>query len=106
MLDSGWRCPLNISVERIAKAMVAAGYILVVVGCIVCLIGEIRMLALAYRRGFGWLLCCLLLAPLCWLALLAADFKSTARPFALAVLGMVVAAFGGSMAGIGDWPSL
>ena len=86
--------------------MVAAGYILVVLGCIACLIGEIRMLALAYRRGFLWLLSCLLLAPLCWLALLAADFKSTARPFALAVVGVVVAAVGGSMAGLSDWPGL
>ncbi len=86
--------------------MVVAGYILAVVGCIACLIGEIRMLALAYRRGFLWLLSCLLLATLCWLALLAADFKSTARPFALAVLGVVAAAVGGSMAGIADWPTL
>ena len=86
--------------------MVAAGYILVVIGCMACLTGQIRMLALVYRRGFGWLLSCLLLAPLCWLALLAADFKLTARPFGLAVLGGVVAAVGGSVAGIGRWPSL
>lgn len=80
--------------------MVVAGYILAVIGVIACLLGEIRMLAIAYRRGFGWLLICLLLAPLCWLVLLAVDFKTTARPFALAVLGLLVAGVGGRMAGI------
>jgi len=80
--------------------MVVAGYILAVSGIIACLFGESRMLALAYRRGFGWLLSCLLLAPLCWLALLAVDFKTTARPFALAVLGVIGALVGGVMAGI------
>jgi len=50
--------------------MEVAGCILAVIGCISGLIGEILMLKLAYRRGFGWLLCCLLLAPCvglhCW----------------------------------------
>lgn len=80
--------------------MVVAEYILAVIGIIACLLGEIRMLALAYRRGFGWLLSCLLLAPLCWLALLAVDFKATARPFTLAVLGVIIATVGGAVAGI------
>ena len=80
--------------------MVIAGYILAVVGSIACLVGEILMLTLAYKRGFGWLLGCLLLAPLCWLALLAVDFKSTVRPFALAALGLIAAGIGGMMAGI------
>ena len=80
--------------------MIAAGYVLAVIGCIACFLGELRMLALAYRRGFAWLLACLLLAPLCWLALLAVDFKTTARPFGLALLGVIVAGVGGFMAGI------
>jgi hypothetical protein len=80
--------------------MIVAGYILAVIGSIACFLGELRMLVLAYRRGFGWLLFCLLLAPLCWLALLAVDFKSSARPFALAALGLVAAGIGGAMAGI------
>ena len=80
--------------------MVVAGYIFIIIGTITCLIGEIRMLVLAYRRGFIWLLSCLLCAPFCWLALLAVDFKSTVKPFALAVLGLIVAWAGGLMAGI------
>jgi hypothetical protein len=79
--------------------MVVVGYILTVIGSIAFLFGQIRMLALAYRRGFGWLLGCVLLAPLCWLALLAVDFKSTARPFAVLVVGLVAAVGGSVMAG-------
>jgi len=80
--------------------MVVAGYILAVIGCIACLIGQILMLKIAYRRGFIWLLGCLLLAPLCWLVLLVVDFKSTARPFALAVVGLIAAVVGDMMTGI------
>ena len=80
--------------------MIVAGYILTVIGCIACFLGELRMLAISYRRGFGWLLFCLLLAPLCWLFLLLVDFKATARPFALAVFGVIAAGIGGTMAGI------
>ena len=80
--------------------MIIAGYILAVTGCLACLVGEIRMLALAYRRGFVWLLSCLLFAPLGWLALLAVDFKATGKPFALALLGVIGAGVGATMAGI------
>ena len=80
--------------------MIIAGYILGVIGCIAWFLGELRLLVLAYRRGFAWFFSCLLLAPLCWLALLAVDFKATARPFALALLGVILALAGGAMAGI------
>src|SRR5258706_1336250 len=75
--------PLHTHWNDTSIVMVVAGYIFAIIGCIVCLIGEVLMLRLAYRRGFGWLLACLLLAPLCWLALLPVGFKSTRRPFAL-----------------------
>jgi hypothetical protein len=80
--------------------MVVAGYILAIIGVIACLIGEIGMLVVAYRRGFLWLLGCLLFGPFCWLALLAVNFKSAVKPFALAVLGLIAAWGGGLMAGI------
>lgn len=80
--------------------MIVAGYILAVVGCVAFFLGELRMLVLAYRRGIGWLLATLLLAPLFWLALLAVDFKTTAKPFALAFLGAIALAVGGTMARI------
>jgi hypothetical protein len=80
--------------------MVITGYILAVSGCIACFVGQILMLKLAYHRGLGWFFACLILAPLCWLALLALHFKSSVKPFVLAVGGLIVAAVGGSMAGI------
>ncbi len=80
--------------------MVVTGYFLAVIGFIACLVGEIRMLVLAYRRGFGWLLACLILAPLCWIALLMVDFKPVVRPFILAVVGMIVYWIGASMANL------
>lgn len=57
------------------------------------------MLAISYRHGFGWLLACLLIAPLCWLLLLMVDFKSMAKPFGLAVCGALAAGIGATMAG-------
>jgi len=81
--------------------MVFTGYVLFIIGSLVYFIGEIQMLKLAYRRGLGWFLSCLFLAPLCWFALLAADHRSTLKPFVLAVVGLIVAGVGDSMAGIG-----
>ncbi len=80
--------------------MVVTGYVLFIFGSLVCFIGETQMLKLAYRRGLGWFLSCLFLAPLCWFALLAADHRSTLKPFVLAVAGVIVAGVGDSMAGI------
>ena len=80
--------------------MIVGGYILLLVGCIACLVGEVLMLKFAYNRGFGWFLACLVLGPLCWLALLGLHFKSTAMPFALAVSGILLAGVGRSMAGL------
>jgi hypothetical protein len=79
--------------------MIAAVHILAFIGCIACLIGELKLLAISYHRGFGWLLGCLLFAPLCWLLLLYVDFKSTAIPFVMAMLGFLAALIGGTMAG-------
>ena len=80
--------------------MIVAGYILAVIGCIAALVGELLMLTVAYKRGLGWFLGCLFLAPLFWVPLLAVQFKATAKPFAIALIGLIFVAVGGSMAGI------
>ena len=80
--------------------MILIRYTLAVVGIIACFFGQILLLALAYRRGLEWLLGCLMLAPLCWLALMVVDFRSTARPVALVVVGVAAAVGGCVMAGI------
>ena len=80
--------------------MITAGYILVIVGFVACLVGEVMMLTVAYKRGLGWFLACLLLAPLVWLLLLAVEFKAAAKPFAIAFGGLMMAGIGGLLAGL------
>ena len=79
--------------------MVIAGYILAVVGSIVCLIGEIMLLVVAYKRGLGWFFGCMFFPPL-WLALLALHFGAAVRPVGIAIGGLIMACLGASMAGI------
>lgn len=80
--------------------MIILGYILFGIGSLACFIGEVKMLTLAYRRGMGWFLSCIFLAPISWLALLALDYKLTMNPFVLACAGLIAAGIGGSLAGI------
>jgi hypothetical protein len=77
--------------------MIVAGYILAAAGSITWLFGEILMLKVAYKQGLGWFFGCLFFPPL-WLALLALDFKSAAKPFAITLLGMIATVTGGLMA--------
>ncbi len=69
------------------------------VGSIVCLIGEIMLLAFAYKRGLGWFFGCMFFPPL-WLALLALHFRAAVRPFGIAIAGLIMACLGAWMAGI------
>jgi hypothetical protein len=80
--------------------LIIIGNILTFVGAIACVIGEIMMLKIALRLGPGWFIACLLLAPLTWLLLLALHFKQTAKPFAVAVIGLIAAGVGCVMSGL------
>ncbi|HTB82472.1 MAG TPA: hypothetical protein VK742_02350 [Candidatus Sulfotelmatobacter sp.] len=80
--------------------MAVAGYILAVIGFIACLAGEIKMMAISYRYGFGWLLGCMLMGPLCWLLLLMIDFRSMSKPFGLTILGVLAVGIGDVLIGI------
>ena len=79
--------------------MVVAGYILFAVGFIACLVGEVMVLTVAFKRGLGWFLGCLFLPPL-WLVLLAFHFGATIRPVTLAITGIALCCLGGHWAGI------
>ena len=80
--------------------MVTTGYILVILGCIACLVGEILMLTIAYKRGLGWFLGSLVLAPIIWLMLLAVQFKPAAKAIAIIILGAIVSCVGARMSGL------
>jgi hypothetical protein len=83
--------------------MVSLGYILLALGFIIGLYGEIRFLVAAYNRNLWWFFGCLFLPFVGWVFLLL-NLKTTVKPFALSLVGLIVAGLGSWMAGI-HWPS-
>lgn len=84
--------------------MTALGYILLAFGLMAALIGDAMFLAAAFKRGLWWLLGCLLV-PMVDVVVLLLNWKAAAKPFAVAVLGLLVAGVGAEMAGV-SWPEL
>ena len=79
--------------------MVPIGYIILAVGFIVGLYWQVRFLALAYNQSLLWFCGCLFVPFVDWI-FLSLNFKTAAKPFGLSVLGLLVAAVGGWMAGV------
>jgi hypothetical protein len=79
--------------------MIAVGYIVFALGCLICLVGELMFLAVVYKRSAVWFVGCLMLPIFSWMFFLL-NLKATAWPFAIAIGGLVVAGLGGWMAGI------
>lgn len=79
--------------------MITAGHLLLVVGILVCLVGEVMLLTVAYKRGLGWFFGCLFIPPV-WIALLMFHFGAAIRPVALASAGVALCYLGASMAGL------
>jgi hypothetical protein len=75
------------------------GYILLVLGCIVCLVGEIMFLTVAYKRSLLWFFGCLFV-PIVWFIFFFMNLRATARPFALSIVGLLLACLGGWMVDI------
>lgn len=73
--------------------MTALGYILFGVGCIACLLGDIRFLVVAYRHGLGWFFTCLFV-PLVALLFFLLHTRETWRPVVLSLAGFIVAGMG------------
>src|SRR5437773_9659958 len=60
--------------------MIALGYILLVVGVILGIVGEVMFLVVAYKRSLLWFFGCLFVPIVCWIvlfALLSAVFAAT-----------------------------
>jgi hypothetical protein len=83
--------------------MMSLGYILLGLGFVIGLYGEIRFLVTAYKRNLWWFFGCLFLPVAGWV-FLALNLKATIKPFALSLIGLVIAGLGARMAGI-DWPT-
>ena len=82
--------------------MIFLGYFLLVVGVLVSLYGEVRFLVVAYHRNLWWFFGCLFV-PLVDCLFLCLNFRVTIKPFALSLLGLIVAGLGAWMAGV-VWP--
>jgi FtsH-binding integral membrane protein len=78
------------------------GYALLNLGVIVCLYGEVRFLVVAYKRNLWWFFGCLFVPLVSWIFFFL-NLKATIRPFALSLLGLIVAVLGAWMAGV-VWP--
>ncbi len=83
--------------------MAPIGYMLLVLGSIVWLYGQVRFLVVAYNRNLWWFFGCLFVPLVDWVFLFL-NLKATVKPFGLSLLGLMVAALGWWMSGI-VWPS-
>lgn len=79
--------------------MIIAGHILLVVGIVVALVGNVMLLAVAFKRSLWWFFGCLFI-PLVDIVFLLLNLKATAKPFGISVLGLLVAGLGAWMAGV------
>ena len=83
--------------------MVPLGYILMTVGFLVGIYGEVRFLVVAYSRNLWWFFGCLFVPVVGWVFLFL-NFKATIKPFGLSLLGLLLAGLGCWMSGV-VWPS-
>lgn len=73
--------------------MTVFAYILFGFGCLAWLVGDIRLLVIAYRHGLLWFIACLLV-PVAVLVFFLLNMKETWRPFLLSVIGLIAIAVG------------
>jgi len=69
------------------------GYILLVIGRLISLIGEVKFLAVAYKRSLWWFFGCLFI-PLVELLFFFLNLRATVKPFAIFVVGILMVWFG------------
>ena len=77
--------------------MITVGYILLVIGLLTAFIGELMFLTVAYKRSLLWFFACLFVPIVCWVFFFL-NMKATIKPFALQVIGLLLAGLGGYMA--------
>lgn len=82
--------------------MVTLGYIILAIGVILGIYGEVRFLVVAYNRNLWWFFGCVFVPPVAWVFLFL-NLKATLKPFSLALLGLLLAGLGCWMAEV-VWP--
>jgi len=83
----------------ITTTITIVGFIFLIVGCIATIVGDLMFLVIAYKRGLLWFFGCLFVPPVCWLFLLL-NIKAAIKPFAIQVIGFLLACLGAYMTGI------
>lgn len=83
--------------------MIVIGHILLALGLVVALIGYVKFLTVAFKRSLWWFFGCLFI-PFVHIAFLLLNWKATAKPFGISLLGLLLAGAGAGLAGI-LWPS-
>jgi len=76
-----------------ANDMMLIGYIILVLGLVLALYGEVRFLVVAYNRSLWWFFGCLFVPFVSWFFLFF-NLKAAIRPFALSVAGLLAAGLG------------
>ena len=75
------------------------GYILLSIGILIMVVGDVLFLSVAYKRSLWWFFGCLFLPPVSIVFLLL-NLKTTFKPFVISFAGLVLACFGGWLADI------
>jgi hypothetical protein len=73
--------------------MLVLAYALLILGCMLALLGTLRILVIAYRHGLAWLLACLSLPLSDWIFFLC-YLKETWRAMALTYASLLIAVLG------------
>ena len=73
--------------------MAVFGFILILVGCAVGLVGELRFLVITYRHGWAWFFTCLFIPFVGWMFFLFYT-RASWRPVVLSTGGFLVAGLG------------
>jgi hypothetical protein len=79
--------------SRFTLTMFILGSIIFGLGLLTWLAGEIRLLAIAYRRSMVWFLGCLFVPFVSWVFFLL-NVKQAWRPVVVATVGFIVTLFG------------
>ena len=79
--------------------MIVMGHILLLLGLATALVGQAMFLVVAFKRSLWWFFGCMFL-PLADVMFLCLNFRATARPLGVAVLGLLVAGLGANLAGL------
>jgi hypothetical protein len=85
-----------------SRVLIAVGRLLLILGFMAALTGQVMFLTVAYRHSLGWFLGCLFV-PFISLIFLLLNMRETVKPLGITIAGLVAIGVGGSMAGVAAW---